>query len=246
MTINKEVNAGDLLQQIDGAVAGRLLIDTQVAQAHDVIAVSQFLYLLGGDGKHLLTGSEGQTLDLGRIGLGSGLGSIQTEHADGGAVRSSENHVLIQGSSTVGGDVGGQDGELGLLSKSLQVVIAIVKLVVAGDGHVIADHIHQLDGGSALGNADGRLTLDEVTSIHDQNVSAFGLVLGLQGCHLGIAVNSAVDVVGMQDHDGAVVLDGVLSRVLSLGKGSDGHAQSHDHRQQQGEELVPLSHAVSS
>ena len=56
------------------------LIDAQVAQADDVIAVRQSLYLLLSDGKHILAGSKAHTLDLGGVGLGSSLRRIPVSY----------------------------------------------------------------------------------------------------------------------------------------------------------------------
>ena len=257
MTIDEQIDAGDLLQQIDGAVAGGLLIDAQVAQADDVIAVRQSLYLLLSDGKHILAGSKAHALDLGGVGLGSSLRRIQTKHADGGTIGSGKHRILLQSSLTINSDVGSQDGELSLLSQSLQVLIAIVELVVAGDRHIVTDHVHQLNSSSALRNADGGLALNEVTSVHNQDVSALSLILGLQSSDLGITIDGAMDIVGMQDHNCAVVLYGLTFRllhrrrlrglrVLTLCESGDRQAERHNHRQQQSKKFVPLSHACSS
>ena len=179
------------------------------------------------------------------MGLGGGLRGVQAEEADLHAA------LLDDGVGAEGGgiliiEVGGQDGELGLLFQGLQVGIAIVELMVAGGGQVIAHQIHQLDGGSALGDTDGGLALAEVTGIHHDDVGAGSLEHSLEGGHLGIAIHGTVDVVGVEDDDGILRLGGdgvggdfgggVRRGLVSHGGDRQGHR--HDQRETQGQELL--------
>ena len=248
MTVDEHIDTGDLLQQVDGAVGGggSLLVDAQVAQADDVVALSggQGIHLLLGDLIHLLAAGKGHALDLGGIGLGSGLRGIQTEHADLGAVGGLEGDVVTKSQLPVVLDVGGQNGELGGLGVGLKDLVAIVELVVARSSHIVTHQVHQLNGSSALGDADGGIALAEVARVHQQDVGALGLIFGLQGGDLGVLRNSAMDVVGVQDDDAAVKFRRIGRFFIC--EGGDRHAKGHDHRQQQSKKLVPLFHIGSS
>ena len=256
MAVNEHVNAGDLLQQINGAVGGSggLIVNAQVAQADDVVApgLGQLVNLRLGHSVHILAGGELHANRLAGVALGLGLGGVQTEHAQLDAVLGLKDDVVAKGQLAVIGDVGGQDGELSGPGQLGQVLIAVVELVVAGGGRVVAGHVHQLNGNSALGGAHRGLALAEVAGVHHQNIRAGLLVQGLQRGHLGVALDGAVDVVGVENDDRAVSLRRYLkrggrsavrvaARVL-VRHGADGHAKGHNHRQQKREQLVPLSH----
>ena len=98
----------------------------------------------------------------------------------------------------------------------MRVGIAVVKLVVADTGEVIAGEVHELDGSGALGDADGGLALDVVAGVEQQDLGAAGLVLGLHSGDLGIGVNGAVDVVGVQDYYLTGEITGGLSSSFRL------------------------------
>ena len=208
MAVDEQVDAGDLLQQVDGAVARGLIVDAQMAQADDVVALVglQGLHLLLGAVEHLLGGQEGHALDLGGVGLGGGLGGVQAEHADLHAVLGGKGHVVLEGHLAIVEHVGGHDGILGALRQLLQVLVAVVELMVAQRGHVIAHQVHQLHGGGALADADGGVALDVVARVHQQDVSALLLVALLQSRHLGVPGNAAVHVVGVEDDDSTLQL----------------------------------------
>ena len=242
MAVDEEVDALHGVHQVDGAVALGLVVNAQVAQAHDVVAalILQRLDLGLGDGEHVLARGEGHALDLGGVGLGGGLGGAQAEDADFLAALLAENHMGVFGLS-VDQHVGGHHGEFGVLGDFLEVGVAVVEFVVSDGGRVIARQVHQLDGGFALADADGGVALDVVARVQQQGVSALGLVFGLQGGHLGVSGDAAVDVVGVEDDDGAF-------QALALLRGAGGDAQGEHHResQQQGQELLSLHSFTSS
>ena len=95
--------------------------------------------------------------------------------------------------------------------------------------------------GFALADADGGIALDVVARVQQQGVRAPGLVLGFQGGCLGVSGDAAVDVVGVEDDDGAF-------QALALLRGAGGDAQGEHHResQQQGQELLSLHSFTSS
>ena len=140
MAVNEHINAGHLLQQVNGAIAGRLGVNAQMSQADDVLAVGilQHLHLRLGQVEHLLSGQEGHALDFAGIGLGGGFGGVQAEYADLGAIRRGEDHVILKSRPAVVGDVGIHNGKVGVLFQGLDVVVSVVKLVVAQAHHIVA------------------------------------------------------------------------------------------------------------
>ena len=219
VAVDEHIDAGDLGEQVDGAVGGALIVDAQVAQADDVIAAGGLKSgdLLLGAADERAVGEEGHALDHGGVGLGGGLRGGEAKDADGLAAQ------LIGGAggelgAAVVEHVGGQDVELGGLHHGDEVRVAVVELVVAQGGDVIAGEVHELDGGGALAGADLDGALAEVAGVHQQDGGALGLVLGLQGGYLGVAVDGAVDVIGVDDDDLAGGLGGgLLGRGLFLG-----------------------------
>ena len=259
MAVDEHVNARDLVEQVDGADtgAGALLINAQMAQADDVVALGlgQFVHLSLGSGIQVLAGSKGNALDLGGVRLGGSLGGIQTEDADLSAALGGEDGIGIKSHRILIGDVGRQDGELSSRGQGLQVLITVVELVVAGGGSIIARHIHQLDSGSALGDADIGRALDKIAGIQQVHGSAGLLVHGLQRGDLGVVLNRAVDVVGVENDNRILSILGDLIRgnrlcgrfaLFPVCQASRGQTKGHDHRQQEGEQLVPLSHGWGS
>ena len=67
VAVDEDVDARHLFQQVDGAVAGGLDVDAQVAQADDEVTAGglQGVHLGLGAGKQVLAGQEGDPLDLG-------------------------------------------------------------------------------------------------------------------------------------------------------------------------------------
>ena len=242
MAVDEHVDTLHLLQQVDGAVARGLVVNAQVAQADHIVAAlsRQGVLLLLGTVVQILAGQEGHALDLGGVGLGGGLRSVQAEHADLGAVGRGEHQVVLKGHTAVVQDVGIHDGKVGIRLQILEVLVAVVELMVAQADHIVAGQVHQLHGGGTLRRADGGIALDKVAGVHQQDVGAAGLVGVLQGRHLGIAGNGAVDVVGVQDDDVAVQILGRLLRRI----GGDSQGERHDHRHQQGQDF--LFHSFTS
>ena len=241
VTVDEHVDAVHVLQQVDGAVAHGLGINAQVTQTYDDVAAlgGQSVHLGLGAVEHLLAGQEGNTLDLGGVGLGGGFGGVQTEEADLGAVGCGEDDVVAEGKLAVVLDVGSQDGEVGLGGQIHQVGEAIVKLVVAGGGHVVTGQVHELHSRCALGDAHGGVTLDKVAGVCQQHIRACVLVGLLQGGHRCVAADAAVDIVGVQDDDGTchVLVFGLNSA------GGNGQGEGHHHSQEESRELVPLLHS---
>ena len=148
---------------------------------------------------HLLAAGEGHARDLAGVGLGGGLRSIQTEHADLGAAGGGEHGGIVKGQLTVVLHVGSQHGEVGGRHVLLQHLVAVVELVVAQRHGVIAHHVHQLDGGGALGQAYRGGALAEVAGVQHKDVGAVrGILVGQNG-DLCIILDCSVDIVGVED-----------------------------------------------
>ena len=241
--VDENVDARDLFKQVDGAVADGLVINAEVAEADDDIALVRLerVHLSLRELEHLFARGEGHALDLGGVGLGRGLGCLQAEHADLRAVRRGEGHVILKRGLAVIKGVGGEDGELCFLGEFDEIFIAVVKLVIAERGGVIAGHVHQLDGRGALGKADRRIALNVVARVKEQHVGALFRITLLQSGHLRVMVDLTMHVVGVQDNDAAFEAfprgrrrneDGLLRA------GRYGQRKDHRHCQQQGQKFA--------
>ena len=239
MTVDEHVDSGDLVQQVDRAVAGGsgLIVDAQVAQADDVVAalvLAQHIRHILCDLVQLLTAGEGHALDLTGVGLCGGLRGVQTEHADLGAAGGGEHGRIVKGQLAVVLHVGGQHGELGVLHVLLQCLKAVVELVVAKRHSVVAHHVHQLHSRCTLRHTHSGVALTEVAGVQDQHIRALRLILAGQRRYLGVIGNSAVHIVGVQDDHrlrGGGVLAGV-GFLFAAGRQGEHHGQGKQQRQQ--------------
>ena len=227
----------------------------QVAQSDDVVS------LLGGgvdgllhggiEGGAVLAGGDAvdvlaiRILEVGGGGLGEGLRRGDAHEGHLGAVHV-EDLVALQHGIT--GDavllmveVAGDVGELGLLDGGQGAGHAVVELVVAQGGDVIARGVHQLNDGLALVHAAVGGALDVVTGIHQQDLLASLLVVLLHGGDGRVAegfVDVGVDVVGVDHRDLGLCRGG---RDF-LRPGGDGQREHHHHRQKQSEQSAGLLH----
>ena len=121
MAVDEHVDAGDVLQQVDGAVAGGLCVNAQVAQADDVVTASggELVHLLLGAGEEFLLSQEGDALQLSGVGLGGSFRGGQTKDAHGHVAQLEGEVVAIHGQVTFGGEgIGSQDGDCLLYTSS--------------------------------------------------------------------------------------------------------------------------------
>ena len=243
VAVDEDVDALNFLQQVGRAVSGGLGVNAQVAQTDDDVTAFglQGIHLRLGTIKHRLAAQELHILDLGGVGLCGGLRGSQTEHTDLHAAGAGESHIVLEGRFALVQHVGSHHGELGLTGQLGQVGIAIVELMVAGGDHIITSHVHQFHGRGTLGDADHGVALNEVTCVHQQDIGTHLLIGILQRGHLGILRNGTVDVIGVQDHNGAcqVVVVGLHST------GGDGQGKHHNQGQQQRQQLLRL-HSFTS
>ena len=111
--------------------------------------------------------------------------------------------------------------------------------MVARRGQIIARQVHQLHSRGTSRGADRGIALDEVAGVQQQDIGASGLIGVLQGRHLGIAADGAMDVIGVQDDDAACH---ILGRSCLLRAGGDGQRQCHDQRKRKRDQLAHLFH----
>ena len=106
-------------------------------------------------------------------------------------------------------DVGADPGEVGLRCACLQQILPLVELVVAVSGHVVLQHVVDVNGALAQQQlGDGCRTQVDVASIHQENVVLSDIIpdvvqhtshVGRATTPTGVALQVAVEVVGVQD-----------------------------------------------
>ena len=104
-----------------------------------------------------------------------------------------------------------------------ELVHTIVELMIAGNGSIVLEVVHDVDDVLALGERADHAALNMVARVNEQ-IRAL-----VQRCDLGILLVVAVNIVGVQNGD-----------VLLGGGGIDRHGKGkyHRHRQQQGQKLA--------
>ena len=255
MAVDEGVQArgvGDDLLRGPGLGGG---IVPQVAQGDDVVS------LLGGgvdgllhggiEGGAVLAGGDAvdvlaiRILEVGGGGLGEGLRRGDAHEGHLGAVHIKDlvavQHGIAHNAVLLMVEVAGDVGELGLLDGGQGAGHAVVELVVAQGGDVIARGVHQLNDGLALVHAAVGGALDVVTGIHQQDLLASLLVVLLHGGDGRVAegfVDVGVDVVGVDHRDLGLCRGG---RDF-LRPGGDGQREHHHHRQKQSEQSAGLLH----
>ena len=161
-------------------------------------------------------------------GLGSGdthkgdLHTIEFLHEIGGKHQLA---VLIE----VGADV----GEAGFFRQLQEPIHTVVKLMVAGDGQVVAHGVHQVNERLAGGHGADGLSLDGIAVVHQNHIVASLFHALTDGRKPGIAeplVNAAVYVAGKENHH--ILLEGGLFRFRA---DNTRQGQQHRHCQNQAE-----------
>ena len=198
-------------------------IVAQVAQSDDVVG----LFSLGSvDGSlhsvvQIRTGHAagdavdivaGLILEVSRGGLGEGFGSGDTDDGDLLAA-DLEDLVGVKDIAALHAvglmvEVAGDIGVVGLLDDLQSALHAVVKLVVAQNCQVIVRSAHELDDALALVHGAVSGALDVVAGIDQEDAvgDLRGLSLQIGNVVIGqAAVNVGMDVVGVVDHDLALV-----------------------------------------
>ena len=204
MTVDQEVDALDVVVQVDGAVGSGLVVNAQVDDTDDDVGalILQPLNLILCAEVHLIALREGNLTDQTRVDLGEGLGGLHAEEADLKAVD------LHDGTRPEGGravrlaqNVRAENLKLSPFEIAHKLGIAEVELMVAERDKVIARRVHDFDRGSALRGGDIGGALREVAGVHQDDGRAALLVVALQGSDVGKAHDRAVGVVGVQNDD---------------------------------------------
>ena len=206
MTINQEIDAGNLVIKINGAIAigGGFFIDTQMDNADDQVS---FLLLQTvdselGTGIKVIKGRKGYFLDQAGIDLRCSFRSFHAKEAKlhtagcfdhGGRIKNGfAGFIQI--------DICADDFEFGRFQVLHQLCIAEVKFMVAECNQVIAGCVHHGDRACTFETADVGGALAEVSGVNHDNLSTGVFVAVLQRSHICVTAASAVDVVGVQDY----------------------------------------------
>ena len=194
------------LSRIDGLLHRIVEVSAVVAlaEAIDVVAVG--------------------VLEVGGGGLGKGLRRADADERDLHALDLEHLISVEVGLAVLAGEVCGDIGILRQILGNVQELIhAIVELMIAGNGSIVLEVVHDVDDVLALGERADHAALNMVARIHEQ------IRVLVQRCDLGILLVVAVNIVGVQNGD--VFLEG--GGIDRHGKGKD-----HRHRQQQGQKLA--------
>ena len=235
VTVDEGVKAGGVGNDFLAHPGGGLLVDAEMAEADDIIGARS---LRGVDGLlHRIVEVSAVValaeaidviavgiLEVGRGGLGKGLRRADADERDLHALDLEHLISVEVGLAVLAGEVGGDVGILRQILGNVQELIhAIVELMIAGNGSIVLEVVHDVDDVLALGERADHTALNMVARVNEQ-IRAL-----VQRCDLGILLVVAVNIVGVQNGD--VLLGG--GGIDRHGKGKD-----HRHRQQQGQKLA--------
>ena len=167
---------------------------------------------------------------LGR-GLGKGFRRIDAHEGDLLAGLLDDGVGLQNSGALIIKEVAADILELGQTHVLLELVHAVIELMVANGGHVVAHIVHELHDGFALAEGTDDVALDSVAIVHQDDFLAGSLKGGLHAgdAHIAHTIgDTAVHIVGVEDHD---LLRGLLPFGLG-GGGHNDHAQQHHDSQQ--------------
>ena len=246
VAVDDEIDALHVLGQIIGGVGLGALVHAQVRKADDDVGALLLERgdLLGRAGIELaavLAGEELQTFNELGVGLGLRLGGLETEEADLHAALFDDGVGIKDGLAVGVEHIGAQNFELGGLHVLRQLGIAVVELMIADGGHVVAGGVHHGHRVGALVDADIDGALTVVAGIGQNDLSALRRIVGLQGCHGRVQIDRTVHVVRVQD-------DGLAVKRLCLVdcKGRARQAQHQAQHQQQRKQFLRVLHVLSS
>ena len=223
VAVQQGVNAADMGNHVGIGPGLALGLVAQVAHDDDVIGA------LGAGGVHgLLHGVIEGFAGLVRhevvnevavfileVAGGGGADGIGGGDADKGDLHAADflHEPGLQQQLAVFVEVAADVGEVGLFCELQEVLHAVVELMVAGDGRVVAHDVHDVDDGGAFGHGADGLALDGVAVIHQEHIIGLGEVF-LDRVKTRVApalVDAAVDITGEED-DQVALLRGRLSR----------------------------------
>ena len=246
VAVDDEIDALHVLGQVIGGVRLGALVHTQVREADDDVGALLLERgdLLGRAGIELfavLAGEELQALNELGVGLGLGLRRLETEEANLHAALFDDGVGVKDGLAVGAEHIGAQNFELGGLHVLRQLGIAVVELVVADGGHVVAGGVHHGHRVGALVDADVDGALAVVAGVGQNDLGALRLIVGLQRCHGRVQVDRTMHVVRVQD-------DGLAIERLCLAgcKRRARQAQDQAQHQQQRKQFLRVLHVISS
>ena len=235
VAVDEGVKAGGVGNDFLAHPRGGLLVDAEMAEADDIIG-ARGLGRVDGLLHRLVEVSAvialAEAIDVIAVGIlevgGGGLGKgLRRADADKRDLHALDLEHLISvevGLAVLAGEVCGDIGILRqILGNVQELVHAIVELMIAGNGSIVLEVVHDVNDVLALGERADDISLNVVARIHEQ-IRAL-----VQRCDLGILLVVAVNIVGVQNGD--VFLGG--GGIDRHGKGKD-----HRHRQQQGQKLA--------
>ena len=235
VTVDEGVKAGGVGNDFLAHPGGGLLVDAEMAEADDIIGarglgrVDGLLHRIV-EVSAVIALAEAidvvavGVLEVGRGGLGKGLRRADADERDLHALDFKDLIGVEVGLAVLAGEVGGDVGILRqILGNVQELVHAIVELMVAGNGSIVLEVVHDVDDVLALGERADHAALNMVARVNEQ-IRAL-----VQRCDLGILLVVTVNIVGVQNGD--VLLGG--GGIDRHGKGKD-----HRHRQQQGQKLA--------
>ena len=136
-------------------------------------------------------------------------------------------------------EVAADIAELGLLGQGKELLHAIVKFVVAGDGDAVADLVHQIDKRLALRHGADGLALDVVAVVNKDDLVALCDKMIIDLAQAGIAealIDAAVYVAGEEDHDVGTAFD--RSGLIVCESHAAHKRADHEQREKQGQEFL--------
>ena len=235
VAVDEGVKAGGVGNDFLAHPGGGLLVDAEMAEADDIIGarglgrIDGLLHRLV-EVSAVVALAEAEdvvaigVLEVGGGGLGEGLRRADADKRDLHALDLEHLISVEVGLAVLAGEVCGDIGILRqILGNVQELVHAIVELMVAGNGSIVLEVVHDVDDVLALGERADHAALNMVARVNEQ------IRVLVQRCDLGILLIVAVNIVGVQNGD-----------VLLGCGGVDRHGQGEDHRQcqQQGQKLA--------
>ena len=238
MAVDYKVNALESCPQIGRAVGLGLRINAEVSQNDDNVGLR--LELVGlrlNCLDHVVARKPGQPFDERRVCLGLALGSVHADEADLHITDGDDLAAVEHGLAVLTEDIAADGVEFCFLEVFDELCVAVVKLVVAERGDVVACRVHHPDRVQALVRADLDLALAEVACVGNYYLSALFFIVGCKRRHVCVARYRTVNVVRVQDNGLARHSGGLL--VCEYGNCQGKH---HGNDQQQSKKLLGIFH----
>ena len=240
VAVDDEVNALEACPQIGRAVGLGLCVNAEVSQNDDNVGICLYLVGLSLNGlDHIVARKPGKTLDKCRVCLGLALGSVHADEADLQIADGDDLAAVEHGLAVLAEDVAADGVKLCFLEVLCELCVAVVKLVIAERGNVVACRVHHLDCVQTLVRADLDLALAEVACVGNYDLSALFFIVGCKRRHVCVARYYTVNVVRVQNNGLARHSGGLL--VCEYG---NCQGKYHGKNQQQSKKLISVFHVA--